>query len=115
MRECRYVTNSQIEKCAEKYYRKHGKMMGFQETVHYLFSRGSYSEGIPLLPVDSLWHNLSDDEFTEIMGCMPVFERNYRISGPERLTDNDNIPAAYGKNCYHESGRYLHYSSRYIS
>jgi hypothetical protein len=67
-----YVISGKIQDILDKSFLDTGKEKNFEDVVIELYERNDYITSKPILPEESFWSCLSDDEFLDLLNQIPV-------------------------------------------
>lgn len=67
-----YVISGKIQDILDKAYLETGKKKNFEDVVIELYEQNDYVTSKPILPEESFWDCLSDDEFLDLLNQIPV-------------------------------------------
>jgi len=67
-----YTTSGIIQRRLTEAYLQTNKRPNLPEIIMKIYDNGEYVNTKPELPLDSLWSNLTDDEFIKILSLLPI-------------------------------------------
>jgi AraC-like DNA-binding protein/mannose-6-phosphate isomerase-like protein (cupin superfamily) len=89
-----YLTSGMVQSKMIEAYRRFGQKQDFFTTVLQMFKDGEYLNEKPMLSINNLWNDFTDEQFAELLSKLPI--NLTRIFKKDNIIppDSDSLPTA---------------------